>query len=620
MLLSIQLLFLLLLTSALAEKQGKKLVETIPAAFSVFVLLLYILAFFNRMWLVDFIAPIGIFALCYFRYREKSFREIAGQVADPSFLVFAAVAAVGMLAVSARGLTAFDDWNFWGPDIKSIFCLQGYAAKGFNCAPDYGDYPPAMQLVAAWIMHGLGEYREGYMACGYFLIMQVYMAPLLAKIPRRIGVCLAAFIWMFVIFTFGPNIMQGYSPDPLMAIMYGCALLFIFFREESSGWLEYFNIAAVLSVVALTKSIGIQWVIFAIIFMIGQAVLQKKKFQLKGALWGLLPLCAWTSWYVFCKLFERTTYLTTLLKTGVVDTPLGIFKSEAFKAYGMYIFKSFVKALFRKFQSGALFGIGFSIAFLFFAFIATIVLFYKARLLDRAEFKWLLLFTIFSGIVEAGILLFSMETMFLTEFGPNPNLMSGDSLFKRYGCPYTIGTAMLLLQIVFQRLEHTCESSETRLSKRFSPRGIVCGVWLAVIAVGVAVAPVGTLWQTYVTYRNNENQIEHSMEERCADYPEIIKTVDAVNSTRSFGNQKILILSDGNVTMTQQGLAYYSAPIPVILDNGAGGRVREWSGLARYYGCTAVCFVTDGTDETFLQGIYTDDGEPVVPYTVYYLM
>lgn len=150
MLLSIQLLFLLLLTSALAEKQGKKLVETIPAAFSVFVLLLYILAFFNRMWLVDFIAPIGIFALCYFRYREKSFREIAGQVADPSFLVFAAVAAVGMLAVSARGLTAFDDWNFWGPDIKSIFCLQGYAAKGFNCAPDYGDYP----RLCSWLQPG----------------------------------------------------------------------------------------------------------------------------------------------------------------------------------------------------------------------------------------------------------------------------------------------------------------------------------------------------------------------------------------------------------------------------------------------------------------------------------
>lgn len=620
MLLSIQILFLLLFTSALAEKQRKKLVETVPVAFSIFILLLYVLAFFNRMWLVDFIAPIGIFGLCYFRHKEKSFREIAGQVADPSFLVFVAVVAVGMIAVSARGLTGFDDWNFWGTDIKSIFCLQGYAAKGFNCAPAYGDYPPAMQLVAAWIMHGLGGYREGYIACGYFLIMQVYMAPLLTRIPRRIDVCLAAFIWMFVVFTFGPNIMQGYSPDPLMGIMYGCALVFIFFKEESSGWFEYFNIAAVLSVLILTKSVGIQWAIFAIVFMIGQAVLQKRKFQLKGALWMLLPFCAWTSWYVFCKLFERTTYLTTLLKTGVIDTPLGVFKSQLFKTYGMHIFKSFIKGLFRQFQSGAFLGIGFSIVFLFFAFIAIIVLFYKVHLLDRTEFNWLLLFTIFSGIVEAGILLFSMETMFLGEFGGNPDLGEADSLFKRYGCPYTIGTTMLLLQIVFQRLEHTCAPNQTRLSKRFSPKGIICSVWLAVIAVSIAVAPVGTLWQSYVTYRNDETQIERSMEVRYADYPDMIKTINAINAARGSGNQKICIFKDETVSVDLPGLAYYSVPISLVLENGAGGRVADWSNLARYYGCTAVCFVTDGTDETFLQGIYTDDGEPVVPYTVYYLI
>lgn len=38
----------------LADAGNRKLVETVPAAFSVFVLVLYGLAFFNHMWLADF--------------------------------------------------------------------------------------------------------------------------------------------------------------------------------------------------------------------------------------------------------------------------------------------------------------------------------------------------------------------------------------------------------------------------------------------------------------------------------------------------------------------------------------------------------------------------------------
>lgn len=350
MVLIIHVIFLLSATVILADRRGKRLVETIPVVFSFFILSLYFLAFFNRMWCIDYVSLIGIiFSLHYYRsYKGKLLQRLIDQLLEPSFLIFAVVSIIGMIALSARGISTFDDFNFWIADIKSLYCLQGFAAKGFNCAPGYGDYPPAMQLVAAWLMHSLGGYCEGYAFSAYFLLMQIYMAPLLVKVPHHPIVCLGAVVWMFVVFSCGPDILFGLSADVLMGIVYGCSLLFIFFRHDPSDHFEIFDIAAILSVLVLTKSIGIQWALFAVAFMFVQTVLEKRQTRIRHFLWMLLPICIWLSWDYFCKLFQRTTYLTTGLKMWLSGGITGIFESELFMTYGKEMFLSFCRALFQK--------------------------------------------------------------------------------------------------------------------------------------------------------------------------------------------------------------------------------------------------------------------------------
>lgn len=611
MLLTVHFLFILLSAFILADRQEKKMVETIPVVFSVLILALYVLAFFNRMWLIDYLSLSGVLAGIFFLGRERQSQKFARQLLEPSFLIFAAVTAVGMVLVSARGVAYFDDFHFWAVDIKSIYSLQGYAAKGFNCAAAFGDYPPAMQLVAAWVMHCLGEFREGYITCGYFLILQVYMAPLLARVPRRADVCLGAFIWMFVLFTFGPNILEGYSPDPLMGMMYGAVLVLVCSGKENTDSFDYFNIASVLSVLILTKSIGIQWAIFAVVFMAGQMYFQKRRLQFRHILWMLLPLCTWLSWYLFCKLFDRTTYLVANLQAETSDGLFRVFESDLFKSYGKELFHSFVAALFRKQQSGIL-GIGLSTVFCFAAFLVVILIFRKIQLLNTSEFRWVLGFTALSGIIEYGILLVSVETMFLAEYGNYTNVDNMVLLVKRYGCPYVIGTTMLLLHILFQRLDRICLSKDSGPAKKSA-----CRVWLAVIAVSIAIAPVSAIWERYVSYREAPWLLEREPAERYANYPVVLRILDTIDTAREDGNQKILLITDGNVSFDPLVVQYYAAPFPVVVENGANGRVMEWNSLLRYYRCTAVCFVGDDTDGIFLSGIETAEGDPVVPYTIY---
>lgn len=609
MLLVVYILFLLLSAFILANRQGKKLVETIPVIFSLFVLLLYILAFFNRMWLIDYAALLGLIFSVYLLYKKKMLQELIRQLREPSFLIFAVVVVLGMILLSARGIVTHDDWSFWMVDIKSLYCLEGYAAKGFNCSPQYGDYPPAMQLVAVWLMHSLGKFQEGYAYSAYFLIMQVYMAPLLVKVPRNPVVCLGAVVWMFVIFSYGPDILLSLSPDFLMGLVYGCALLFIFSRGKES--FEQFDIAAVLSVLVLMKSIGFQWALFALAFMITQRVLQKQKLQIKSALYMLIPTCAGVSWCAFCRIYKRTTYLTAGWIEGMQT--LSYFDLEIFKTYKKTLLISYFKALFRKQQTGIFLNIGLSIAFCFFAFIVVILVFRKLQLLQPAESKWLLGFTVFVGILEYAILLFSVETMFIGEYRNYIEVDHMVELIKRYSSPYNVGTTMLLLHILFQRMESLLQRNGQDSVKI---RRMVCSAWLCVIAVSIAVSPVDGLWQRYVSYRNYESNLERSMVERLSNQPCTIKLIEAVNTAREYENQKVLAMMYDNIPMATE-YSYYSVPIPVVLVP-SDERVYQWYDFLLYYGCTAVCFVTDGENEEWLKGIETVNGKTVVPYQIYY--
>lgn len=598
----VYIVYFLLVSSIVSEVKKKEIVEVVPVIFSAFVLMLYFLAFFNNMWIMDYAVVIAIFLTIFYVFSRTDKKERISRVfqkfCNPSFIIFFLVCLTGSIALAARGYAAFDEWHFWAVDTKSIFCLQGFAAKGLNCQPSFGDYPPATQLIEAWFTHMFGKFDEGLTMSGLFVAMQVYMAPLLTKIPKKWYVGVMAFLWMFLAFSFGPDIVKNRTPDVLMGIIYGCILVFIY-NEERNGIFEYFSIACMLSVLVLVKSIGIQWAILAVVFMLGLHICRKNRNQL-GMLWMLFPVIIWGSWYVFCKINDRTTYLVEGMKSQ--------YPQELFKLYGKELFLSFLKAIFRRQQNG-IFHIGVSVGVCFIFFIIVALVYQKWGVIRKAENKFILFFIVFTGIFEYVLLLISVETMFLGEYANYVNVDRMLLLIKRYGCPYIIGIWMLLLCIIFYNVENI---KFPRLTDNNEINKVI--IWVTIIGISIILAPIKELWTMYVSYRNIPEMTEQSMEERVT--PELRQVIDIINTTENLEKYKLLVMMKDLPDNWLQ-MYYYVAPVPIVVDELQEG----WNldDLLEYYSCTAVCVITDIEDEISMGGIRIEDGKDIEPYAVYYV-
>lgn len=600
MLALLYIFFFLVIFFLFANFTQRNIVQIIPIIFSVFLLLLYILAFFNQMWLSDYIILCGAFAGILVLYKKKLFCNFVKQLLEPSFLIFCIVVISGMVLLSSRGISSFDDWNFWAVDIKSIYCLQGYADKGFNCAPSFGDYPPLFQLAAAWLMHILGGFKEGLIMSCYFLVMQIYMAPLLMMIPKKVIVYCSAIILMYTIFTFAPDILVSYSPDVLMATIYGCSLIYIFEKKPDKIF-PYIDIAILLSALTLTKSIGIQWVIFALVYMLGLDLFRRNRIKFREIICVLMPAFTWISWYLFCEFSQRTTYLTENMKYGLET---GFFNSELFITYGKQLFISFIHSLLIKQQSG-IFNMGLSIIACVVLFVIIVRVFYHYSLLDYMDYRWLLIFIISSSILEYGILLFSVETMFIGEYGQytDPNTML--LLVKRYGAPLVVGITELLIYILF-----------ARSYKLFMANGKkIINIWLLVTGISIILTPWNKLWERYVSYRFEPDRLEQSLNERV---PEIANLVTTINAMENPSRQKLLLFTDEDISIPIQ-ISYYSVPVSILIEKSRSEQIDFWREAVNYYNATSICFVSNDPDWGLLESIYLEDGRNVLPNCIYYI-
>ena len=63
----------------------------------------------------------------------------------------------------------WDGYSFWGPDTKSLYFNDGFAAQYGNVAPKFGAYTPFAQLIWWLGPHFAGQYNEQYVFWGYLL-------------------------------------------------------------------------------------------------------------------------------------------------------------------------------------------------------------------------------------------------------------------------------------------------------------------------------------------------------------------------------------------------------------------------------------------------------------------
>lgn len=454
---------------ALAYLFRVSLVEAMPVFTCLLIFVLYALAMVGRLSWIDGIAAAaivssGIWLAVMRREQRKDFGKVClDQVTHPSFLTAVFLLAVVVVCTSGKAVTWWDDINFWATDVKALYYLDGFAGKYANVAPEFGDYPPAAQLMKWWFLHlNPREYQEGLAFAGYYVLNLVFLLPLLRGLKGRNAAVMfgmAAALW------FLPSIAEvygydGFCADLTMACIYGGFLYAVTdtkrdasaeirnssCKVNSAGmYFDVMRLALYLGVLVLVKSIGFVWALFGLVFLFLYRGRGRRRLGL--AVTAAVPVLTGGSWLAFCLLMRRVTKTTATAVKYMTTDEYGI--SGYTGEFAGAFLKAFVGSPLHKEKSPA---IDLTPLGLYLCVCVIVVLFYRAgsikssagpALLPRREGRIILWFTVVSGALFYGIIFLAHITIFATEtqYLEPAGMISS---IERYGAPFTVGTLLFL--------------------------------------------------------------------------------------------------------------------------------------------------------------------------------
>ncbi|MBD5456345.1 MAG: hypothetical protein HDR23_07715 [Lachnospiraceae bacterium] len=444
----------------IAYKEKETLVDVIPVAVCILVLVLYGLAFVNSLPASDYLAVFLCFAavVLYIRRskegREDFFSYVLKELQKPGSIIALVLLILVPVLTCAKAVTWWDDYNFWASDAKAVFYINGFAEKYKNVSPEFGDYPPGTQMMKWWFLHmHPAEFKEGLMFAGYYFMNLAFLVPLLKYLKKRnipLMILMGAALWLFpsCVEVFGYD---GSCADLTMAVIYGAFLTAVIDREQHSRLFYYGRQALFLMVLVLCKNVGFMWVAFALLFMYGYHIvcLQEGKESLKGiAVTTLLPIVMEGSWLLFCLLNRRIAKLTGTalhMVTGSMNIPE--VKQELIHAY-VTAFWSYPLHRWKTFAID-LSPLGLYLLLLIFVWIL-----YKRGKIDKKQGIYIGSFMAVSGIcfyavnLISHLTIFAIETQYLEPFGMVSSI-------ERYGAPFTIGGLYLIAYLTMRQEERS---------------------------------------------------------------------------------------------------------------------------------------------------------------------
>ena len=184
---------LLLIALDIAWRYDRGIWQALAWSVTVLGLACYVLAFFRQLgWSDALLLCGGALSLWDLVHRTRAGGKAAlgGFVRRELGSVFfwaslALLAALVFLLRQERSLE-WDAYNFWAPDVKSLFYRGGYAPRWSNPAYAYGNYTPFMQLLWWWLCHLAGSYQERMLYWGQYLYGMLLLLSVAARfVPER---------------------------------------------------------------------------------------------------------------------------------------------------------------------------------------------------------------------------------------------------------------------------------------------------------------------------------------------------------------------------------------------------------------------------------------------------
>lgn len=582
------------LVGYIAYKERETLVDVVPVAVCLLVLLLYGLSFANALPAIDFLAVFGCFLIAVFylkRTREERHDFLSyclTELKKPCTVTALAVLIAVPVLTGSKAVTWWDDYNFWATDVKSLFYLNGFAGKYENVAPEFGDYPPGTQMMKWWFLHMCPAYfKEGLMFAGYYFMNLAFLVPLLKHLKKRnvlLMILMAAALWLFpsCAEVFGYD---GCCADLTMAVIYGAYLVSVTDRKNHSSLFYYGRLSLFLMVLVLCKNVGFLWVAFGLLFLYGYHALmsgKQRKSAGTGTISGLslpqtagkaektgiilvtfFPVFIEATWLLFCLLNRRVAKLTgTALHMAAGSVNVPEVQQEMVNAY----FTAFLRYPLHRWST---FAIDLSPLALYLLLLLFVFLLYKGGRIEKKQGIYIGGFLAVSGIcfyavnLLSHLTIFAVETQYLEPFGMVSSI-------ERYGAPFTLGGLYLIADLTMRKKDTEFEAPGG-VKGREAQKG--AGKWkeytgiILCIAFVFLTADYNSAYRGLTGYRSSavgDRQAAESMIDEAAwDF------LNKAGAGRTGNHGRVLYLRDiSDISWVRNTyISFYAAPVSVMYGN-----------------------------------------------------
>ena len=615
---------------AVAYYFRSSLPETIPLVFCGLALILYPLAFFRALGLIDVIAIalcLAVLIYFYVQYQRLGGKEFWHRcrpiLGDLRFWAFLGVAVVMICLVQFRQVLEWDAYNFWAPDIKSLFYRNGFAGQYCNVSPGFGDYPPIMQLLLWWFLHLGGAWQEQTLFVGYFLFGASLLFALAGKFirsnrfwtfPLAVGL---GFVVLLLPGLVDTSWYRSLYMDPVMALVFGSMLGLAVGdnpNDRRQREISFFLLALFLT---LMKSIGFLWALFAIVFYF----LWHHRSR-SGRSFAAITLAGvagvYGSWALFCKLTERTTTLTVSLAPTLGSRIRELLGGTLLASgHNAAFLSSFLKAFFTEsVHLGATALPGLTPFFTVLLILGSFALLGRAGLLNPKECRKLLIYAAavlgftYLMLLTAHLTIFYEETAYL-----EPAKMAEQ--MTRYSSPATLGLLMLAGTVLTRK---------RRLKNIFPSPTLLKAVAVFLILAGTC---WGTVMDGFIAGHDRLNESRITLrEQRLAEYGTYIAAASAISVDDPRARVLLCTATAEDFELKAPVIAYAVSPISMMAlslpsgDNAATVIASLQTAHAGYLYVTRCdgetgkslgkytkggTFVTD----TLYQVTYRDHGDPL---------
>ncbi|WP_155828033.1 hypothetical protein [Butyrivibrio sp. VCB2006] len=552
---------LLVLSVYIAGKNKVNIGDGLAVAASGLILSMYALAFFRAMKLIWVVAAIVILVVLANVLRAKKQKGDADSKKDAVvkmlfslFLFIASVFVVCMLA-SGNVFSWWDDINFWSSDAKQLFYMNGFPGKYGNVSPEFGDYPPVTSIFK-WLFLQIGgnTYIEGLQFAGYYALNAVFLMPLAAKVVdyiwdsnKAIGFRVVFSVISFLAVMAFPGVFNGIiyygtPADITMGIVYGALLLAIYEQDKCTEAFYYVRITLYTAVLLLTKSVGIEWAVFALIFY---ALVAKKNVKMIFAIAG--SGLFYGSWLVFCLINRRVAKLTgagiKMATSGTYTAPQNTADKAGFFWEGLWTMPMHAD---RNLTLDLPTAVMVLIIFAFMAFLLW------KKIFDKKTGVKILVFMLVTGLLTYGIIFFAHISIFQGEDQYLDAYAMAVSV-ARYGFPFAFGCSYFLIGAAMQN------GQEKSIP---APIAIIAGFCVFVLLT----ADYAGMYKHLLGYRASASEIQASNNEMVGDDGRVI--VNAVLEDDSLWGKRVLVMRDGHTYhwVHDTYISKEASPVPLVYD------------------------------------------------------